>query len=177
MVKRALLLLALNGCLTTSPEKIAEDELGDVDHCVPEPGERERECGSPYHRPGQPCLVCHDGLHGPTFSVAGTVYRRASDTTGLGGVQVTIVDALGQAVDVTTNSAGNFMVREGRGGDRDDGEVRVPFVLEYPLSVELSYEGTTREMRSTIWREGSCAGCHTAEEGPNSPGRIFVEEP
>lgn len=174
---RILSSLLLCGCLATSPEKVAEDELGSTDHCVSEPGERERECGSPYHRPGQPCLVCHSGLHSPTFAVAGTIYRRASDTTGLGGVEVAIVDALGQEVSVRTNASGNFMVREGRrGGDRDDGEVGVPFHLEFPLTVDVSYESINQEMRSLIWRDGSCAGCHSGDEGPNSPGRIYVEE-
>jgi len=81
--------------------------------------------------------------------------------------------ALGQSVTVPTNAAGNFYVRDERGRldiDREEGEAKVPFRFEYPLTVELAYEGTTQEMRSTIWREGSCSGCHTAEEGPASPG-------
>ena len=98
------------------------------------------------------------------FAVAGTVYRRASDTTGLGGVEVTVIDARGQEFTVRSNSAGNFYVRDGRSK------------LEFPLAVELTYEGTTQIMRSVIWREGSCAACHGNDEGTDSIGRIYVEE-
>ncbi len=176
-----LMTLAALGCLATSPEQIAEDALGDTDHCVTE-RDGERECGSPLHRPGQPCLVCHSREHNPgeeIFAVAGTVYRRASDTTGLGGVDVTVIDALGQEVTVRTNSAGNFYVRDGRSNfdeGPERGEGRIGSRLEFPLVVELTYEDTTQMMRSVIWREGSCAACHGNDEGTDSTGRIFVEE-
>ena len=39
----------------------------------------------PLHRPGQPCIVCHDGAFGdpPEFSIAGTIFVDGNDTTPL----------------------------------------------------------------------------------------------
>src|ERR1019366_4307514 len=66
----------------------------------------------PLHRPGQPCLLCHDGALGdpPAFSVAGTVFDRPSASQGVNGATVSLTDANDSGALAVTNSAGNFYV-------------------------------------------------------------------
>jgi hypothetical protein len=158
-----LALVAALGCGNT-PEDDARDALGDTDH------DYGGEAG-PLHRPGQPCLLCHG------FQLAGTVYRFEDDRAGVGGASVHVTDGMGRSFTATTNSSGNFYVT--RGGELeadDDGELELPYELEYPLAVEIEHEGITQPMRSLIWREGSCAHCHGPTEGESSAGRIVLEE-
>ena len=64
----------------------------------------------PLHRPGQPCLLCHDGAIGdpPAFSVAGTIYDDPVDLDGEDGVNVVVTDSLENTCTATTNEVGNF---------------------------------------------------------------------
>ena len=60
-----------------------------------------------HHNVGKDCLSCHDGSGGaPEFSFAGTLYDGSGNA--LGGAEVRVVDAAGNAVSVTTASDGNF---------------------------------------------------------------------
>lgn len=166
-MSRAALTLALAllaGCLGSTPDEAEAEALGDTDHHYGgEPG--------PQHRPGQPCLLCHG------FQLAGTVYRFADDRAGVQGARVHVMDGEGRSFTATTNSSGNFYVtRGGELEEDDDGEVELPYALAYPLEVEIEHEGVARPMRSRIWREGSCAHCHGPEVGPDSAGRIVLED-
>ncbi len=163
---RVALLLALTSALAcgNTPEDDARDALGDTDH-------RYGGEAGPLHRPGQPCLLCHG------FQLAGTVYRFADDRAGVGGASVHVTDALDRSFTATTNSSGNFLVTHGDDFEIEyDGELQVPYELEYPLTVEIEHEAIRRPMRSLIWREGSCATCHGPEVSESSAGRIVLED-
>lgn len=178
-MRAAPLVLLVAGCLANSPYRDAEDALGDTDHStVQEDG---RVGTGPTHRPGQPCLVCHGPDYTPggeVFELAGTVYRTMADHDGLEGAMVEVTDASGRTFEARTNRAGTFYVERGDGSEQHgEGEFRLGYDLEYPLTVAVEFEGIRSEMRSQIWREGSCAHCHTKEEGSASVGRVFVEAP
>jgi len=118
----------------------------------------------PLHRPGQACLLCHDGKLGdPTrFSVAGTVYVSPMSKTAANRATVVLRDADGKAIAYDTNRAGNFYVAPDQ------------YTPRFPLTVEVRYGGETTTMHGLIGREGSCAGCHHDPAGPDSPGHVYV---
>src|SRR5262245_43752578 len=63
----------------------------------------------PLHRPGQPCLACHDGKgEARAMSVAGTVFRTEDDAQPVFGVDVILTDAERRTFATKTNCAGNF---------------------------------------------------------------------
>jgi hypothetical protein len=117
----------------------------------------------PLHRAGEPCVACHDGsLGGPRqFSVAGTVFARASDTQGLAGATVTLTSTGGDTFTTTTNQAGNFYVLPSQ------------WTPVYPMGVKISAQGSTAVMQTHVGREASCAGCHRDPAGPDSPGHVY----
>jgi hypothetical protein len=157
-----LLLAAAPACIGSTPEDRERDALSGGG-------------GGPTHRPGEPCLLCHD------FELAGTVYRRATDARGLSGAKVTVTDAAGHSFVATTNSAGTFLATvDGSVGaptGTGDGRVELPWSLVYPLRVGVAAGGTERKMRNVIHREASCGECHKPVKGAASAGRIFVEAP
>jgi hypothetical protein len=118
----------------------------------------------PLHRPGQPCLLCHDpsGDRDPAFSVAGTVYRESDERQPLNVVTVHLVDADGRAFSAPTNCAGNFFVSPDE------------YTPRYPLWTTLQAEDQTIDMESPIYRDGSCASCHTDPKSPTSAGHVFL---
>jgi hypothetical protein len=121
----------------------------------------------PSHRPGQPCLLCHDGKLGNPleFAVAGTVFRLASTREPVSGATVTLKGADGSTYDATTNEAGNFYVEPSQ------------WTPLYPLHVSITAEGHTVEMKTHIGRDGSCAGCHFDPAGPGSYGHVSLVDP
>jgi hypothetical protein len=123
----------------------------------------------PLHRPGQPCLVCHDEAGGkrPTFAVAGTVYARDNARRPVAKVTVRLLDSDGRHFDAVTNCAGNFFVEPGE------------FTPHYPLWVTLAAEGQTIDMESPVFRDGSCASCHTDPKNQSSAGHVYflVDDP
>lgn len=121
----------------------------------------------PEHRPGQPCLLCHDGKLGDPreFAVAGTVFRRADDREPASGVVVHLVGANGSTHDATTNAAGNFYV------------LPAQWTPAYPMFVSLDSEGIIVKMKTHIGRDGSCAGCHFDPPGPDSYGHVSLVDP
>ncbi|TKC99011.1 carboxypeptidase regulatory-like domain-containing protein [Polyangium fumosum] len=116
----------------------------------------------PLHRPGQPCLVCHDGAEATELTVAGTIYERADATKPIPDVLVHLVDARGTAYVTATNCAGNFFVRPG------------DFTPEYPMRVAIERDGFRQEMESPVNVDGSCASCHTNDPSPRSAGRVYL---
>ncbi len=163
-MRAAFLLLAVAALGCSDPVQSQEREaLGGEVPGVPK---------GPLHRPGEPCLVCHDGS-GPgnvVFSLAGTVYQNQDSTTPLSDALVKFVDSTGREYSTASNCAGNFFVM------RDDYEPT------YPLWVKIQF-GTAgagpveQSMGSPIYRQGSCAYCHTAEPGPDSAGPVYFAPP
>jgi hypothetical protein len=149
------LLCGLAGAAACDPvHQDAVDALG------PEaPGVRR----GPLHRPGQPCLLCHDGTVGApqAFSVAGTIFERPTSTTPVENANVHVVDADGKAFDATTNAAGNFYVLPSQ------------FTPRYPMRVSITTPVAV-QMQTLTEMEGSCAGCHVDPAGPTSPGHVSL---
>ncbi len=118
----------------------------------------------PEHRPGQPCLVCHGGL-GPghtTFSVAGTVYAVEKQPAPAVGAQVQVEDINGDAFLSPTNAAGNFYITAAQ------------WQPVFPTKMQVTLGPSTMQMLTAAGRDGSCAACHQASAGPNSPGPIYA---
>jgi hypothetical protein len=133
----------------------AVDALGDELPNVP-PG--------PLHRPGQPCLVCHDGKVGDPeeLSVAGTIFKSAFARLPAVGATVTLTGADQRTFQATANEAGNFFVTP-----RD-------WSPAYPMKVAVTYQGITVKMTALVGRDGSCGKCHTDPVGPTSPSHIYI---
>lgn len=116
----------------------------------------------PLHRPGQPCLLCHDARgDARVFSVAGTVFVAPGGGAPSVGTVVELFDADGTTFRTATNCAGNFFVEPGA------------FTPRYPLYVALEHDGARIEMDSPIFRDGSCASCHGAVADPASAGPVY----
>ena len=118
----------------------------------------------PLHRPGQPCLLCHDGAFGDPeeFSVAGTVFVDRIDKQAARGADVMIKTADGTSRTFQTNAAGNFYVSAQN------------WKPAYPLQVSVSFESQMVSMTSNIGRDGACASCHFDPAGPASPGHVYA---
>ena len=118
----------------------------------------------PLHRPGQPCLVCHDpeGKGVSPFAMAGTVYTDEDTKVPVNEATVVLQDAQGHTQTTSTNCAGNFILRAGQ------------LTLQYPIWVTVQAAGETIDMDSPIYRDGSCASCHGDPKGPASAGHVFL---
>jgi hypothetical protein len=150
----AVLLVAASPLACGDPVKdLAVEALGPEAPGVPE---------GPLHRPGQPCLVCHDGATARAYSVAGTVYLAPDAEEPAAGTSVHLIDAEGQRFTAVTNCAGNFFLQP---GELD------PI---YPVWTALRAGTWQIAMESPIHGEGSCAGCHGLAPGPSSAGRVYV---
>lgn len=116
------------------------------------------------HRPGQPCLVCHDGAIGDpgAFSVAGTIFEAAGSTTPVNGATIHLTDVTGATHTATSNEAGNFYITPSE------------FTPHYPMTATVTSAGNTISMQSLISRNGACAGCHVDPVGAGSPGRVAL---
>lgn len=138
-----------------------------------------------FHRPGQPCVLCHSAYEGdePLMSVGGTIFADTEDTLPVADVQVVLTDAVGEQRIVNTNCIGNFFITE------DDWMPQFPIAAEirYPLydeggQVILNAEGEPdrrqKTMDSFISRDGSCASCHTLDgRGLASTGWVYCLAP
>ncbi len=157
MVRRLLLAALMLGATTCDLDPVkseAASDLGNEVTGVPH---------GPLHRPGQPCLVCHDGsVAKPVMSVAGTVYGVRGRGIALEGASVALTDATGSAFTATTNAVGTFYVEESA------------WKPTYPLHVAVSFGGVTTTMNSIIGRDGSCAGCHVDPASRISAGRVYL---
>ncbi len=129
-------------------------------------GEKPGVGPGPTHRPGQPCLVCHGpgGPQGPTFIVAGTVFRSPHSCSPLSGAIVRIVDANDRTFAFRTNRAGNFYVGEGSSSPA------------FPFWVTVESGGQKSEMKSRVLREGSCAGCHWDPPSNETMGHVYFAD-
>ena len=149
----------LTGCFSPVQDDLIES-LGPEQEGVPE---------GPTHRYGQPCLACHDAYYGegPELSIGGTVFATPDADIPVQGAIVTISDATGKQVKLTSNCAGNFYAE------------RRDFDPVFPLRAEVECplpDGTTRRavMGTRINRDGSCASCHQKGAAtPQSPGQVY----
>jgi hypothetical protein len=119
----------------------------------------------PTHRPGQPCLVCHDGAIGDPgqFSVAGTVFETAGSAAPVNGATINLMDVRGSTHTARTNEAGNFYITPSE------------WTPTYPMTVTVSPpSGSPIAMYSLISRDGACAGCHVDPVSATSPGRVAI---
>ena len=119
---------------------------------------------SPEMHPGSDCIACHASGEGPRFLVAGTVYQKLDepiDCYGVEGAVVRLTDAKGKLITLTTNRAGNFMLRT-RGN-----------VIAMPFTAKVMFKGKERAM-ATPQSAANCAGCHTAKGAAGAPGRIIL---
>jgi hypothetical protein len=119
---------------------------------------------SPEMHPGSDCIACHASGEGPRFLVAGTVYQKLDepiDCYGAEGAVVRLTDGKGKLTTLTTNKAGNFMLRF-RGN-----------TFAMPFTAKVMFKGNERVM-ATPQSTGNCAGCHTARGAAGAPGRILL---
>jgi len=125
----------------------------------------------PLHRPGQPCLLCHDGAVGDPqrFTIAGTVYQTAGKLAAAVGATVVLVDANASSAELKTNAAGNFYATP------------TQYDPTFPMRVTVRGPGgqtvpmqTLMEGNGTVEPNGSCASCHFDPQGPNSPGHVCI---
>ncbi len=125
------------------------------------------------HRPGQPCVLCHDN-----FAVGGTVYNDDL-VTPFAGATVAITDAVGTSPPTTptTNSAGNFFVRKSDwtpvfpiGSYTNDAGVGV-----FGIVITGASSSNQAQMLTHIGRDGSCASCHFGSaKSASSPGPVYI---
>ena len=117
------------------------------------------------HRPGQPCLVCHrDGGEGPTFTVAGTVFRDPAGLVPVQDAMVVLIDAMQARITATTNCVGNFYLTP-----RDASPT-----LPMWTTVEL---GTIRiDMESAMHLDGDCGACHGDPVTQAQAGHVFLTD-
>ncbi len=126
--------------------------------------------------PGNACIQCHSQGEGPSYTLAGTVFRNlitqsdcyASGTAGSlvppATYTVEITDANGKVFKTTTSSlSGNFHF---------SGKAVTGFAPPYSARV-LDAAGNVRQMvnKQTV---GDCNTCHTANGANGAPGRIVA---
>lgn len=128
---------------------------------------------SAYHRPGQPCVLCHSQYGGaePEMSIGGTVYATRDDTIPANNVAVVLVDAAGTSpnVAVKTNCAGNFFVT------KDQWDPTYPVYAEIQFRLPDAESDKRAAMGTWIQRDGSCSTCHLGDRNQGSAGRIFCQ--
>ena len=129
-------------------------------------GENPNVRRGPLHRPGQPCLLCHDGQLGnpPAFSIAGTVFEFPGAVVGADLASVVLTDADGGVQQTLTNAAGNFYLTPS------------DWSPTFPLTkvTVTGANGVTATMQSEVGRDGACASCHVDPPSSFSPGHVAV---
>lgn len=120
----------------------------------------------PTHRPGQPCVTCHQGAGPgePSFSLGGTVYQDDAQLLPLQGASVELADAEGRVFSTLTNCAGNFYV------EADDWQPT------FPVWVQVRLGDLVTDMETPIYRERSCATCHAAVPSPELTLPVYLSE-
>lgn len=149
-------LLALAACSSDPIHSDARAALGPETPGIPR---------GPYHRAGQPCLVCHGG-QGPAtmvLSVAGTVYQHDNSLVPFANAIVKVADSAGHTARTGTNCVGNFFFQP------------ADFNPVFPIWVAISYGGQDLTMNTPIFRQGSCANCHRDPRGVSSAGHVYYK--
>ena len=152
----ALALLAL-GLATCSLDPVHDEAVSDFG------GEAPGVPPGPLHRPGQPCLTCHDGATAhPQMSVGGTIYGVLGERAPLANAIVTLTDVNGSTFTATTNAAGNFYVEPSS------------WSPTFPLHAAVRLGPLVATMSSLVGRDGSCAGCHADPPSRISAGPVYL---
>jgi hypothetical protein len=129
---------------------------------------------SEYHRPGEPCALCHSdkGPASSVFALGGTVFWGPDDYEArVDRAYVRILDANKTKRCFVTNCNGNFYVRKD-----DFSNLTFPVLVSVERTNKPGSDESTmviRRMASHIGREASCAACHI--QGVRdfaSPGQI-----
>src|ERR1700722_12460000 len=125
----------------------------------------------PLHRPGQPCLLCHDGAFGDPqrFTVAGTVYQTTGQTAASVGATVALLDAQGSSTAPPTNAAGNFYATP----SEYDPTYPIQITVQGPSGETVRMQ-TLVEGNGTVEPNGACASCHFDPPGADSPGHVAI---
>ncbi len=116
---------------------------------------------SAYHRPGEPCALCHSGK-GPAdtqFVLGGTVFwgPDAYDAR-VDNAYVRVLDANKTKRCFVTNCNGNFFVTAD-----EFAKITFPLLVSVERTKDPGKDESTlviRRMSSHIGREASCATCH-----------------
>jgi hypothetical protein len=156
---RAVLLVAfaaaaLGGCRDPVHDDVVA-ALGPEDPSVP-PG--------PLHRPGQPCLACHDGT-GPAslaFGTAGTVFQDVMNPYPLVAATVVLTDAVMNVSTAETNCAGNFFLEA------------VDWNPAFPVHVQVTFGNQSSQMQSHMGKADSCATCHVGVVSPSTVPQVYL---
>lgn len=179
--RRLLPLAVATACLLVSGcgNPLLDDQIDFLGEEDPEVGETE------FHRPGQPCVVCHGPYEGaePEMAVAGTIFADSVTKLPVGGVTVILTDAIGVRKTAKTNCIGNFWITT------EDWDPQFPLATEirYPVyddtgaiveDAEGEPQRLVQTMASYVTRDRSCATCHTLEGRTlDSTGWIFCNAP
>ncbi len=107
--------------------------------------------------PGANCLGCHTGGEQGKFTAAGTVFTDSNGSGKSSGAIVTITDASGRSITLTTNSVGNFYTTQS---------------LTFPITAEVEQGGFTSAMSSEV-TTGACNTCHQC--GGTAGGKLYSE--
>lgn len=120
----------------------------------------------PNHRPGQPCVICHNpaGSAKSHFAFAGTIYRDKAGKVPLGDVEVILTDARGSKFVGKSNCSGNVYFPIGRTN------------AAFPVWVSMKKGEHTVNMESAIFREPDCAVCHSEPANATSAGAVFLTD-
>lgn len=119
----------------------------------------------PLHRPGQPCLLCHEALGpAPRFTVAGTVFQAPSEAQPVGGTEVRLIDSARRSFVAYTNCVGSFFVTP------------TEYEPVLPLWVSLSGLGLQIAMESPMHKDGDCGACHQGKKSQSSAGHVFLSD-
>jgi hypothetical protein len=122
----------------------------------------------PLHRPGQPCLACHDGTGPASMAMVfgGTAYEHYNQPVPLVAAQVVFTDSSMVEYVTATNCAGNFWVET------------TDWTPTFPVHVEVvySYHGSMPiAMRTHMGRAASCATCHTGTNSATTVEQVYFD--
>jgi hypothetical protein len=152
----AILFVTLESCNLDPVQRAGEKGLGDENPDL-YPVESE------YHRPGEPCALCHSkrGSADSHFALGGTVFWGPNDYNNrVDNAYVRILDARKAQRCFVTNCNGNFYVRT-----EDFSDLTFPLLVSVERTVSPGQPGgeatlSIRRMSGHIGREASCAICH-----------------
>jgi len=162
----ALLVLLAGAGLGACASPVNDDKIDALG------GEKPGVLESEFHRPGQPCVLCHDSYEGasPQIAVGGTVFAAPSEPVPVEGVVVTLTDSSGITFTKTTNCIGNFFITA------DEWTPAFPLRAEIECPIPGSTDTDRFVMGTRIGRDGSCAGCHFNAPSQSSPGWVYCSE-
>ncbi len=155
---------------------VATDTGPSIDNLPCPSGQTYKGGSSNDMEPGNTCIQCHSQGEGPTYTLAGTVFRNLITKTGCyasgtassvvppASYTVQITDANGKVFKATTSTlSGNFHF---------SGKSVSGFTPPYSAEVQDS-AGNVRKM-ATKQTNGDCNSCHTAVGANGAPGRIVA---